>query len=139
MILIIVILTRKRTTPQRQSRQYSIALDHDTPKKKKAKRLSRFQTKWESDFDWCRRVPGNMFEANCTLCNRNFGIGHGGRNDLTIHSKSDLHKGNVNAARSSSVFSYFVKSTPTGLDKQVSCTHIRTSSLISSQPLAQVT
>ena len=62
----------------------SIALDHDTPKKKKAKRLSRFQTKWESDFDWCRRVPGNMFEANCTLCNRNFGIGHGGRNDLTI-------------------------------------------------------
>lgn len=63
-----------------------------------------------------------MFEANCTLCNRNFGIGHGGRNDLTIHSKSDLHKGNVNAARSSSVLSYFVKSTTTGLDKQVSCT-----------------
>jgi len=80
-----------------------------------------------------------MFEANCTLCKRNFGIGHGGRNDLTIHSKSDLHKGNVNSARSSSVLSYFVKSTPTGLDKQVSCTHIRTSSLISSQPLAQVT
>lgn len=90
-----------------------------TPPKKKLKRLSRFQKTWESDFDWCRKVYDNEYEAHCTLCNRKFSIGHGGRNDVTTHSKSDVHIRNVSAARSSSVRSYFVKSTPTGLDRQV--------------------
>lgn len=90
-----------------------------TPPKKKLKRLSRFQAAWESDFEWCRKVYGNVYEAQCTLCNRKFSIGHGGRTDVTTHSKSDIHMRNVSAARSSSVRSYFVKSTPTGLERQV--------------------
>jgi hypothetical protein len=94
-----------------------------TPQKKKAKRLCRFQTSWESEFTWCRKVSGNCFEAHCVLCCKKFSVGHGGRNDLTAHTKSDLHKRNVVAAKSESVRSFFVKSTPTGIDRQVRNTH----------------
>ena len=49
----------------------SIALDHNTPKNKAIESISN---KVRSDFNWCRRVSGSMFEANCILCKRNFGI-----------------------------------------------------------------
>ena len=90
-----------------------------TPPKKRVKRLCSFQTSWESEFTWCRKVSGNCFEAQCTLCSKKFSIGHGGRNDLTTHAKSDSHTRYVMAAKCSSVRSFFVKSAPTGIDRQV--------------------
>jgi hypothetical protein len=90
-----------------------------TPPKKKVKRLCRFMPTWEKEFTWCKQVIGNRFEAQCTLCHKTFSVGHGGRNDLTSHTKSDMHARNTMAAKCSSIQSFFVKSTPTGIDKQV--------------------
>jgi hypothetical protein len=64
-------------------------------------------------------VSENYFQAQCTLCRKKFAIGHGGRNDLTVHATSDFHICNVKAAHCSSVLSFFVKPSPTGIDKQV--------------------
>jgi len=73
----------------------------------KMKRLCRFKQSWEKDFEWCRKVPGNEFKA-CTLCRREISIGHGGLHDVSTHNKSELHLRAVDAARSSSVRSFFV-------------------------------
>jgi hypothetical protein len=97
-----------------------LRLSDATPPKKKRKRLCRFNSSWAKEFSWCRGVTKNCFEVECTLCRRRFSIGHGGRNDLTSHMKSDSHKRNASAAKCSSIPSFYVKSTPTGIDKQVS-------------------
>ena len=95
-----------------------------TPPKKKIKRLCRFLSTWETEFTWCRQVPGNQFKAQCTLCHTRFSISHGGRNDLTSHATTGLHVRNTKPAKCSDVRSFFVKSTPTGIDKQVRTSHI---------------
>jgi hypothetical protein len=64
-----------------------------------------------------------MFEGRCTLCGKTFSVGHGGKNDVTQHSKSEAHTKAVEAARSSSVRSYFVIAAPIGVDRQVSLSH----------------
>ena len=97
----------------------SISASESPPPRKKAKRLCRFQSSWVDEFSWCQKVPGNIFQAHCRVCTRKFSIAHGGKNDLTVHGKSDVHLKNVAAAKSSSVAAFFVRSTPTGLDKQV--------------------
>ena len=89
-----------------------------TPPKKKIKRLCRYKQSWEKDFEWYRKVPGNEFKACCTLCRREFSIGHGGLHDVSTHNKSELHLRAVDAARSSSVRSFFVRTSPAGVDRQ---------------------
>jgi hypothetical protein len=92
----------------------------DTTPPKKRKRLCRFNPAWLKEFSWCREVPSNRFEVECKLCRRIFSVGHGGKNDISSHNKSDFHKRNVASAKCSSIRSFYVASTPTGLDKQVS-------------------
>ena len=50
---------------------------------------------------------------------RKISVAHGGRNDMTAHTKADLDLKSAAGAKSSSVASFFVRSTPSGLDKQV--------------------
>ena len=90
-----------------------------TPPKKKMKRLCRFKQSWETEFEWCRKVSENDYKAFCTLCRREFSIAHGGLHDVSTHSKSELHLRAVDAARSSSIRSFFVATTPAGVDRQV--------------------
>lgn len=90
-----------------------------SPPKKKRKRLCAFNPSWETDYNWCRKVPGDKFKARCTACDKVFSVGHGGLHDVTQHSKTPTHTGAVSAARSASVRGYFVRTSPTGVDKQV--------------------
>ena len=90
-----------------------------SPHKKKAKRLCAFRPSWEMDNNWCRKVPGNKFKARCTVCGKTFSVAHGGLHDVTQYSKSPTRTGAVSAARSASAHGYFVRTAPTGLDRQV--------------------
>ena len=62
---------------------------------------------------------GQHVKASCMLCRQEFSIGHGGLHDVSTHSKSELHlcTHHVDAARSSSVRSFFIRNTPTGVDR----------------------
>ena len=52
--------------------------------KKKAKRLCYFNDKWKDTYNWIRDV-NNPPRASCTLCGKEFGIGHGGERDVKGH------------------------------------------------------
>jgi len=91
-----------------------------TPTKKKPKRLCRYRADWSVEFSWSTKVTGNVFAADCNLCRKTVSIGHGGRNDLLQHSRTDGHKKAVRAAITTSVHKFYTNvSQPTGIDRQV--------------------
>lgn len=60
--------------------------------------VTKYQKSWESTFTWVQSSAKGPSFAFCSVCDRHFSVGHGGRNDLTKHQNTDLHK---NAAKSS--------------------------------------
>jgi hypothetical protein len=78
------------------------------PSAKRPKRLCHFDDSWPKEFKGIKKSSlGDTF-ARCVLCNSDFSIGHGGRNDVTAHVKGKRHNDIATAAGSSkSVSSYF--------------------------------
>ena len=65
-----------------------------TPQKgtQKMKRMCRFRKSWKTTYAYITPVTGNVCRANCTLCKREFGIGHGSEGDIKTHMSSEGHK-----------------------------------------------
>jgi len=96
-----------------------------TPPTKKPKRLCNYRAEWIVKFNWCLKVPGNVFAADCNLCRKTVSIGHGGRSDLVQHSKTEGHKKAVRGATTTSVRKFFTNvNLPTGIDRQVGLSRI---------------
>lgn len=79
-----------------------------TSKSKKIKRLCRFRDLWKTTYTCITAVTGNYHRAYCTLCRREFGIGHGGEGDIKIHISSESHKNADRAAKQSGMLSKFM-------------------------------
>ena len=103
-------------TPNKDSHSHSVSdpksnenvENSSTPPKKKVKRLCPFMPTWEKEFMWCKQVIGKRFEPQSTLRCKTFSVGHGGRNDLTSHTKSDMHARNTMAAKCSLLIHSFI-------------------------------
>ena len=79
-----------------------------TPPRKKPKRQCHFDEKWIEEFRGIGKSRGNFQQcmeynslttiiigntfAHCSLCSLDFGISHGGRNDVTTHVKGKHHR-----------------------------------------------
>lgn len=107
--------------PNEQQDSSVCAGNNETPLKKR-KRMCRYRSEWSGEFTWCKNVRANIFAAECTICQKTFSIAHGGRSDLVKHSLKSCHKTAARAAHASAIQSYFVKATPTGIDRQVCVT-----------------
>ena len=81
----------------------------DKPAKKK--RLCSYNKQWEAKKTWVKPVSGDSTKAFCTLCRREFSIGHGGENDLTQHASTEMHKKATLAKGASNIGAFFVTST----------------------------
>lgn len=64
----------------------------DSPKKKKQRRVCSFSDVWKKNYSFIKSVPNNNYKAHCTLCQRDFSITHGGKNDIEKHQNSNEHK-----------------------------------------------
>lgn len=65
--------------------------------KKKAKQLCYFNDKWKDTYDWISEV-NNRNRAYCTICRKEFGIGHGGEGDVKVHMETVSHKSRMRQA-----------------------------------------
>lgn len=56
------------------------------PKKKerKEKRLQKYKSKWESDYQWCKEDINNKYGAKCTICGISFSIAGSGIGQVNI-------------------------------------------------------
>ncbi|XP_078282406.1 uncharacterized protein LOC144608476 [Rhinoraja longicauda] len=81
----------------------------DKPAKKK--RLCSYNEQWEAKKTWVQPVGGDSTKAFCTLCRREFSIGHGGESDLTQHASTAVHKKATLAEGASKVAKLVRKST----------------------------
>lgn len=95
-------------------------MDNATPTPaKKAKRLTKYSTTWESSYSWSKEVKGNAFKAFCSVCNKDFSCAHGGVADLKQHAAGVSH--NVIKTRASSALSKFLtKPSDVASDFQIS-------------------
>ena len=65
----------------------------------------------EAKKDWVKPVSGQATKAFCTLCRREFSIGHGGEHDLIQHPVTEMHKKATLAKGASNISSFFSMST----------------------------
>ena len=92
-----------------------------TPPRKKLKRMVRYKQDWESEFPWLNTVRNNEFKGYCTVCRKEFSVGHGGKGDVVHHSEGSGHKQALKAASTRAINTFFVRSQPRStLDQQVS-------------------
>lgn len=79
-----------------------------TPPKKKQKRLQKYRAEWEEENPWVKKVPENIYKANCTVCHRAFSISHGGLHDLKQHASSAGHANNMRGKKQMQTLDQFV-------------------------------
>lgn len=63
-----------------------------TPRKKRNRRMCCFLDVWSKHYSFIKCVPNNTFKAHCTLCQKDFSISHGGKNDIVKHQNCNDHK-----------------------------------------------
>lgn len=91
-----------------------------TPPRKKLKRLVTYKKDWEGDFVWLQSVKGNAFKGFCTICRKEFSVGHGGKGDVVHHSQRSVHKKSEIAVNTKAINRFFVRSERRStLDQQV--------------------
>jgi hypothetical protein len=91
-----------------------------TPPRKKLKRMVRYKKDWESEFSWLNSVNGNALKGYCSVCRKEFSVGHSGKGDVVIHSERPGHKKAEKAANTRAIKTFFVRSEPRStLDQQV--------------------
>lgn len=76
---------------------------------KKAKRLTKYNTQWQSNYSWLRPVKENAYKASCHLCDKDFSCAHGGVTDVKQHASTKSHLTVVSNRASSSLHKYFSK------------------------------
>ena len=86
-----------------------------TPPKaaKKIMRMFHFQKSWRTTYTYITPVTGNIYRANCTLCKRDFGIGHGGEGDIKTHMASKSHKQAERVTKQNNIMTKFLSSSKT--------------------------
>lgn len=82
-----------------------------SPKRKKAKNQPKYDTTYRSEYQTqfsfiTKSTKGELY-AHCKLCNKDIKISHGGKNDIKIHSQTELHKSNTKAASTPKISSMF--------------------------------
>ena len=66
-------------------------------KGKSKKYQCQYKPEYAKEFPWARKTT-KKGHAFCQLCNTSFNIEHGGKNDLSKHTKTDRHVEAVRAA-----------------------------------------
>ena len=59
---------------------------------------------------WVKPVSNDERNVFCTLCQREFAISHGGKNDIVRHENSDVPKKAVLAKGASNITTFFTSS-----------------------------
>lgn len=77
-----------------------------TPKKK-IKRACTFQDIWLKSYSWLKPAKENV-KAHCTLCQKDFYVSHGGKNDINRHQGRAEHKKREESARSTTSLKQFL-------------------------------
>lgn len=68
----------------------------------------KFNYKWleENEYSWLRSVPGNVYEANCIICRKNFKLGTMGIRVVESHVQSKKHRDYVKARQQPAIASF---------------------------------
>ncbi|CAG9782421.1 unnamed protein product [Diatraea saccharalis] len=85
-----VVDTMSDTTTSDEAGEGSSHSGYRTPKKK-IKRVCTFQEDCLKSYSWLKPAKENI-KANCTLCQKEFNISHGGKNDINRHQDRIDHK-----------------------------------------------
>lgn len=92
--------------------------------KKKAKRLCYFNDRWKDTYNWIREV-NNPNRALCTICRKEFGIGHGGEGDVKAHMETESHKSRMRQSGASKpIKSGFISRKYTNVQAKVAATEL---------------
>nr|XP_034963326.1 uncharacterized protein LOC118081165 isoform X1 [Zootoca vivipara] len=75
---------------------------------KKAKTMCKYLERWDSEFSFLKKSRMGHHYAFCTICSCDFSVSHGGRNDVTQHTKAAKHKRGVEAQKHAPTMSTFV-------------------------------
>ncbi|XP_060125518.1 uncharacterized protein LOC118081198 [Zootoca vivipara] len=86
---------------------------------KKAKTMCKYLEKWESEFSFLKKSRVGHSYAFCTICSCEFSVSHGGRNDVTQHTKSAKHKRGVEAQKNAPTMSTCVTSNTEETDQVI--------------------
>ncbi|XP_060125482.1 uncharacterized protein LOC118081165 isoform X3 [Zootoca vivipara] len=70
----------------------------DIPSKKE-KTMCKYLERWDSEFSFLKKSRLGHHYAFCTICSCDFSVSHGGRNDVTQHTKAAKHKRGVEAQK----------------------------------------
>lgn len=101
----------------------------EAPAAKKAKKMCKYLAKWEPEFPFIKKSFMGQTHAFCTLCNVNFSVTHGGKNDVLQHQDTTKHDKAKKAQQHAPSMSSFVVRTVTEAD-QVSKAELKMSMLI---------
>lgn len=77
--------------PETDSVEAKTDASTSTPKKKQ-RRMCSFLDVWMKSYSFIKPVPNNKCRALCTLCQKEFSISHGGKNDIEKHQKCNEHQ-----------------------------------------------
>ena len=89
---------------------------------KKTKWLCYFNARWKDTCGWTTEV-NNPNGAYCTICRKEFGVGHGGEGDMQAHMETEFHKSGMRQASTlESIQSVFVASKDTNAQLKISAT-----------------
>ena len=75
---------------------------------KKVKYMCTFKSCWTKEFEGISNSHLNNSHAFCKACRDNFNIGHGGRNDVCQHLKSQKHVRAAEAQKGTQAISGFI-------------------------------
>ncbi|XP_058409245.1 uncharacterized protein LOC131412973 [Diceros bicornis minor] len=92
--------------------------------KKKTKRLCYFNVRWKDIYSWIREV-NNPNRAYCTICRKEFGVGHGGEGDVKAHMETESHKSGMRQASTlESIQSVFVSQKDTNAQWKIAAAEL---------------
>ncbi|RXN02294.1 AC9 transposase [Labeo rohita] len=87
---------------------------------KKPKPSCKYHDQWDNEFIFLKKSRVGDSHAFCKICNCDFSIAHGGRNDVCQHEKSAKHKRGLEAQKHAQAMSAFVTRNATEADQVTS-------------------
>ncbi len=87
---------------------------------KKPKPSCKYRDQWDNGFIFLKKSRVGDSHAFCKICNCDFSIAHGGRNDVCQHEKSAKHKRGLEAQKHAQAMSAFVTRNATEADQVTS-------------------
>nr|XP_023479871.1 uncharacterized protein LOC100069254 [Equus caballus] len=79
---------------------------------------------WKDTYNWIREV-NNPNPALCTICRKEFGIGHGGEGDVKAHMETESHKSRMRQSGASKpIKSGFISRKYTNVQAKVAATEL---------------